>query len=247
MSKPQPRELIVIKKDQISPNMLRITLGGPNMSNFPEDQESGYVKLIFPNGDSKPLLRTYTIRHQRNNEIDIDFMLHQDSGPASTWAQQAKINDAIMIGGPGPKKMIAQPADWHLLAGDMTALPAISVNLEQLPSNAKGYAVIEVVSADDILDIKHPKGVEIKWIINAHPGENNTSLLDKVKSLPWLNGKVSAWVACEFSSMKSLRHFLKKEKALSNDALYISSYWKLGSNEDQHKVEKRNDAEEEML
>ncbi|WOD07301.1 siderophore-interacting protein [Marinomonas sp. GJ51-6] len=143
--------------------------------------------------------------------------------------------------------MIAQPADWHLLVGDMTALPAISVNLEQLPANAKGYAVIEVVSADDILDLKHPEGVEMKWIINTHPGEDSASLLDEVKSLPWLDGKVSAWVACEFSSMKLLRQFFKKEKMLSNDCLYISSYWKLGSNEDQHKVVKRNDAEEDMI
>jgi NADPH-dependent ferric siderophore reductase len=226
--------------------MLRVTLGGSNINTIPDNQESGYVKLIFPNGDSKPLLRTYTIRNQRTDEIDIDFMLHQDGGPACTWAQQVKENDVITVGGPGPRKMIEQSADWYLLIGDMTALPAISVNLAELPDDAKGYAVIEVVSADDIQDIKHPEGLLIKWVINAHPGQNPNNLLDHVKSLAWLTGQVSAWAACEFGSMKLLRHFLKQEKAISNDHLYISSYWKLGSNEDQHKVEKRDDAEKEV-
>lgn len=127
MSKPQPRELTVIKKSFITTNMLRITLGGENIKTIPEDQESGYVKLIFPKGERKPLIRTYTIRNQRPNEIDIDFVLHEDGGPASTWAKQTQPNDTILVGGPGPKKLIEESTDWQLFVGDMTALPAVSI------------------------------------------------------------------------------------------------------------------------
>jgi len=243
MNRPQPRELSVIRKERVSPNMLRITFGGKNITTIPENQESGYVKLIFSNGDAKPLLRTYTIRHQRSDEIDIDFMLHEDSGIACTWAKQAQPNDSILVGGPGPKKTIETSSDWKLLVGDMTALPAISVNLAELPDDSQGYAVIEVISKADIQDLKHPSGMALKWIINPHPGQNPSALLDQVKSLDWLEGQASIWAACEFTSMRVLRDFFKKEKAISKEYLYISSYWKLGSNEDQHKVEKRNDAE----
>ena len=38
-----------------------------------------------------------------------------------------------MVSGPGPKKLVDMNADWFLIAGDMSALPAISVNLEKLP------------------------------------------------------------------------------------------------------------------
>lgn len=245
MSRPQPRELTVIRKTQITPNMLRVTLGGDNIHTIPEDQESGYVKLIFPQGEAKPLVRTYTIRHQRADEIDIDFMLHEDGGPASSWAKRTQADDTILVGGPGPKKMIETTADWLLLVGDMTALPAISVNLAQLPNDAKGYAVIEVVSKDDIQELDHPIGMELKWVVNSHPGENANALLEQVKALPWLDGDASVWAACEFSSMKALRDFFKKEKAISKEHLYISSYWKLGSNEDQHKIVKRDDTETE--
>lgn len=246
MSRPQPRELVVITKQKVSTNMLRITLGGENMSSFPEDQESGYVKLILPNGEARPLMRTYTIRHQRLEEIDIDFVLHGDSGPACSWAKQAQAGDRILIGGPGSKRMIHIPSDWYLLISDMTGLPALSANLEKLPANAKGYAVIEVITEDDIQNLKHPQGVELIWMINPHPGTQADTLLNRIKSLPWLEGNVSAWVACEFSYMKKLRQFLKKEKHINRDHLYISSYWQHGSNEDQHKVEKRKDADLEL-
>lgn len=244
MSKPQPREFTVIRSTYITPHMLRVTLGGENMSTLPEDQESGYVKLIFPT-DVGRLMRTYTIRHQRSNEFDIDFMLHEEAGPASSWAKQAKAGDTILIGGPGPKKMINTDAEWFLLVGDMTALPAISVNLETLPNDAKGYAFIEVVSEGDIQSLKHPTGIDVKWIVNPHPGEDNQSLVNQVKSIEWLSDDVSIWAASEFSTMKALRQFLKNEKQVAKDKLYISSYWKLGSNEDQHKVVKREDLDSE--
>ena len=244
MSRPQPKEFIVIRKKQITPNMLRVTLGGENIKNLPDKQESSYVKLIFPNGNEKQIMRTYTIRHQRIDEVDIDFMLHEDGGPASTWAKDTQAGDSIIMGGPGPKKLIEPSTDWQLLVGDMTALPAISVNLGELPDNAKGYAVIEIVSKEDIQVLKHPENIDIKWVINPHPGTDSNALLKEVQSLGWLKGEASVWAACEFNSMKALRDFFKKEKNISKENLYISSYWKLGINEDQHKVEKRNDAGE---
>jgi len=242
MSRPQPRELVVINTTLVTPHMLRVTLGGENMNTMPENQESGYVKLIFPS-ESGRLMRTYTIRKQRADEIDIDFMLHDDSGPASSWAKNAKAGDRILIGGPGPKKMIEESAQWQLLIGDMTALPAISVNLETLPADAKGYAVIEVVSEADIQTLKHPAGIEIKWVINDQPGSNEQALLEEVKALEWLSDDVSIWAACEFGSIKALRRFFKEEKKVEKSNLYISSYWKQGSNEDQHKAVKRAEAE----
>ncbi|HBU97134.1 siderophore-interacting protein, partial [Thalassospira lucentensis] len=63
MSKPAPRDLTVIGKKYVTPDMLRVTLGGDGMASFPEDQASAYVKLIFPiEGDEKDrvLRRTYT-------------------------------------------------------------------------------------------------------------------------------------------------------------------------------------------
>lgn len=241
MAKPTPRQLKVLRKEFVTTNMLRVTLGGEGMADFPEDQESGYVKLVFPTIDGSRLMRTYTIRQQRPEELDIDFAIHGDSGVACHWALHAQLGDEILVGGPGPKKLISEEADWMVFVGDMTSLPAISVNLAQLASDARGYAILEVQTEADIQPLEKPEGIELRWIINAHPGSDSQSLLEHVKALPWLDGKVAIWAACEFSSMRALRAYFKEHEEIGKGNLYVSSYWKLGLNEDQHKVEKRQD------
>lgn len=245
MNKPAPRTLDVIRSSQLSPHMLRVTLGGEGMTNFPANQESAYIKLIFPHGDdAKPLMRTYTIRQQRQHEIDVDFVIHDADGPASAWARSAQTGDQILIGGPGPKKLIDAEADWFLMVGDMTALPAISVNITLLPQRARGYVVIEVPDKEDIQELPVPDNINVHWLINPQPDPSGETLLNYVENLKWLPGKVSAWVACEFNSMRQLRKYLKQTQQLNKEQLYISSYWKIGNDEDQHKVEKRQDADQ---
>jgi NADPH-dependent ferric siderophore reductase len=51
-----------------------------------------------------------------------------------------------------------------LLAGDETAVPAISAILESLPSYMSGNAFLEVPEAGDFLDLKSDADVEITWL-----------------------------------------------------------------------------------
>jgi len=246
MLKSAPRTLTVIRSHQLTPNMKRITLGGSELKGFPVDQESAYIKLQIPADNGESLVtRTYTVRKHRKalNEIDVDFMVHGDSGPASAWALRAQPGDCITLAGPGGKKLLDFSADWLVLVGDMTALPAISVNLEQLPANAQGYAVIEILDESDIQAFEIPESFEIHWVINPAPGIENTHLLDKLKQLPWLKGEPSIWAACEFNTMRALRQYFKQEKNVDKKAVYVSSYWKRGLSEEEHKKVKRTDAE----
>lgn len=246
MPRPAPRELDVIRSRYVTPHMLRVTLGGDNLAGFPEEQDSAYIKLLFPQpGGGQPLMRTYTIREQRPRELDVDFMIHDTEGPASVWAQQAQPGDRILVGGPGARKLISPEADWFLLAGDMTALPAISVNLETMPADARGYAVIEVLDEADIQPLTHPENVELHWVINPEPDPRGEVIVDRIRQLEWLDGEPSVWAACEFSGMRNLRRYFKQEKGVGRRNLYVSSYWKIGISEDQHKVAKRQDAETE--
>lgn len=245
MAKPEPRELEVLSTSDVTTHMRRITLGGAGMASFPADQASAYIKLVFPTeGDARPLMRTYTVRNHRENEIDVDFVIHETAGPASQWALETRQGDRILVGGPGPKKLINEAADWLLLAGDMTALPAISVNLEVLPRHARGYAVIEVLDQADIQDLDKPANLELIWFVNPQPDPSGQALLDRVKQLDWIAGQPAVWAATEFQSMRNLRAYFKQERQVPKSHLYVSSYWKMGSSEDQHKVAKRQDAEQ---
>lgn len=254
MARTLPRKFKVKQKHFVTKNMLRVTLSQADDNPLSLDQAGGYVKLHFPRPNTlneeimaqllsdtpqhRPLLRTYTIINQRYspNEIDIDFVVH-DTGPASQWAINCQAGDDMYIAGPGKKKLLNFDADWFLVAGDMTALPAITVNLALLPNDAKGYAVIEVLSEQDIQPIKVPTGFQLIWLVN--PDTSNTSLLiDRVKSLPKLAGTPSVWSACEFDKIASLRHYFYQDLAVPKREVYASSYWKKGLNEDEHKIVK---------
>lgn len=253
MAKPNSRMLEVIDRTYLTPHMCRITLGGAGLTDFPRDQASAYIKLIFPQeADARPLMRTYTVSAQREHlhstEIDVDFALHEAQGPASTWARNAGCGDQILVGGPGPKKLINHEADWFLFIGDMTALPAITVNLALLPDDASGHAIIEITTEADRQILNKPKNVLIHWVVNAHPTADRSPLLEQVKTLKktlaWPSGQPAVWAACEFHSMRALRQYFKTEHAsLPKSHVYISSYWKLGRSEDQHKIDKRDDAQ----
>ncbi|WP_040556388.1 siderophore-interacting protein [Reinekea blandensis] len=255
------RQLTVNDSQRLTPNMQRLWLSGDSLADFPMDADGAYIKLLFDNAgnaiadeqqietlDGRPVMRTYTVRSfdPVNRQIVVDFVRHQHdgkTGPASAWADRVQPGDAILIGGPGPAKRLQTDADWVFLAADMTALPALSANLEQLGEQATGLAVIEVISEKDVQPLNKPDGVELHWVINPEPGTPNTVLADAVRRQSWRSGQVSAWAACEFSNMRAIRQYFKQERDVARDYLYVSSYWKMGNSEEEHKVVKREDAE----
>jgi NADPH-dependent ferric siderophore reductase len=241
--------LIVLANQSLSPSMRRLTLRGDVLANWPDNSDGGYFKLCFehdgqplqrqPDEGQRPLMRTYTIRHldTAQQQLQVDVMLHGDqdhSGPASRWAAKAQPGSQIMIAGPGPAKSPAL-AQYYLLVGDMTALPAISAHLENLPTDARGDAVIAVPNSGDQLALQRPSGVNIHWLTGPQP-----DLLAKVKTLT-LPADLAVWVACEFDQMRAMRQFVRQQLQLPKQQTYLSSYWKAGRSEDEHKVLKQKD------
>lgn len=258
MVKILPKLITVTQAVTLTPNMKRITLGGEHLAAFPSGVESAHVKLTFPLGKEKMVqpsawealfakksisTRPYTVRNfdAASGELEIDFVLHEHGGPAGNWAARAEPGDTIAYAGPGPTKLVDGAADWFLLAGDMTALPAIAANLEQLPKDATGHALIEITCEADKQEIIAPKGIEISWLINPEPGRNQHILVDAVREIPWRSGVPAVWVACEFTAMKSLRGYFKDERNVGKNQLYASSYWKYGATEEEHKRVKNLD------
>ncbi|AKM07911.1 Siderophore-interacting protein [Pelagerythrobacter marensis] len=248
-SRPAPRTMTVLGSRKVTPNMLRLTLGGQGMVDYPPGQKGGYVKLmLLPQSEGgRPVVRTYTIRDQRHRELDIDFALHGDAdhqaGPATRWALAARPGDAIEVGGPGPAKPLPAGFQHYLVAGDMAALPAIAANLEALPGDATGFVALEIQDANDRQALALPPGMQVRWLVNPAPGSRPDLLETALRDYGWPAGSVYAWAACEFSAMRRLRSYLRQEQGLGSERLYLSSYWKSGLTEDAHKVVKREDAE----
>ena len=251
MSKNRATRLLEVRNvTRITPNMQRITLGGADMAGFPERHESANFKLVLPpNGqsidqlqdDDKPVVRTYTLRkfHAEKNEVDVDFALHDNPGPATDWAINATPGDRVGFKGPGKPKLMNTNADWFLLAGDMSALPAISALMEILPATCQGHAILEVVSEDDRQDLSHPPGIKVSWIVNPHPTQANSHLIDAVRNMDWDTGQASVWVAGESGAVREMRQYFKQERGVERDFLYASGYWQIGLTEDRHQQVKR--------
>jgi NADPH-dependent ferric siderophore reductase len=239
--------------------MQRITFGGAGLAGFPEDSDSAYLKLVFTSPSEAPMalrsrirrylgrksfaVRSYTVRRYDPvaRRLDIDFVLHDHSGVASSWARGAKVGDVLPAHGPGPKKLVGMGADWFLIIGDMSALPAISANLERLPPTARGYALIEILDEADRQELDAPPGMELRWLVNPNAESSADTVLEAVRALPWHEARCEAWLAGELETVRRVRSFLKKERGVSREQMYASSYWQLGRTDEQHRQAKSVD------
>ncbi|MDC0682119.1 siderophore-interacting protein [Sorangium sp. wiwo2] len=255
-----PRLLEVLRTTAISPRMRRITLGGEAIAGFPARCGGAHIKVFFPRGDQaapelptlgpdgpvwpptprRPITRTYSVRRYdaQAGELDVDFVLHGDDGPASRWAHRARPGDRIGIAGPGGPDPMLGPADWYLLAGDLSALPAIGALLEALPKTARGHAVVAVPDAADVQEIDHPPHVALTWIYLQGEHAPGPRLEAAVRALGWPDGRVFAWVAGESSSVVAIRDHLLDERGLGREALYAIPYWKASQSEEAYHAER---------
>ncbi|TYP82784.1 siderophore-interacting protein [Blastococcus xanthinilyticus] len=187
----------VSRVQRLSPSFLRITFAGPELGDFSSNGLDQRIKVLLPlpgrgvldcpagddwYGEWRALpperrmpLRTYTVRAARpeRQEVDVDFVLHGATGPASAWAEQAATGDEVVLVGPnarfpGPTGGV----EWHppadasclLIAGDETAVPAICAIVESLPDGRRARVLLEVPTAADALNVAAPAGVDITWL-----------------------------------------------------------------------------------
>jgi NADPH-dependent ferric siderophore reductase len=120
--------------------------------------------------------------------------------------------------------------DWHLLAGDDTALPAMARRLAELPVHTKALAVIEVDNAADVQRLAHSCTAEIEWVLcHGVPAGESHALIDRMRELAFPQGSYYAWVAAETQVARALRRLLIECKHASPKALKAASYWRIGS------------------
>ncbi|WP_228387629.1 MULTISPECIES: siderophore-interacting protein [unclassified Nocardioides] len=142
-----------------------------------EDADAGwYAAWLERPVEERGVMRTYTIREVRGQGADtrivVDIVLHEDgeSGPGAAWAAAARVGDRAVVLAPrrgqqfGGIEFVPGAASRVLLAGDETAVPAITAILAQLPPEAQGAAFLEVPRIGDILSVVHPEGVQIVWL-----------------------------------------------------------------------------------
>jgi NADPH-dependent ferric siderophore reductase len=137
-------------------------------------------------------------------------------------------------------------ADWYLLIGDETALPAISAILELLPPTSQGEAFIEVADASEEQDIKFEAQIKLTWLHRNGVRQDQSNLLETaVRQLDLPNDGVYAWVTAESAPVKAIRNYLREERGLARQAVYAVPYWKAGLSEEVYHDERHRVMDDE--
>ncbi len=274
----------VVRTEQLTPHIVRVVLGGSgNGTGFdtftPNDFTDAYVKIVFVKHsvdvaalrqpltldsfndlppEQRPAVRTYTVRSVDSDrrELAIDFVVHGEHGVAGPWALAAQPGQPAYLMGPSGAYAPDPAADWHLMAGDEAALPAISAALEALPDNAIGKVFIEVAGPEDEIPLKAPGGVGINWIYRGGRADlvpeekagDHAPLIAAVKETNWLPGQVQVFIHGEAQTvMHNLRPYIRKQRGVEAEwAASISGYWRRGRTEETFRQWKRALAEEEQ-
>ncbi|MDH6113863.1 NADPH-dependent ferric siderophore reductase [Kitasatospora sp. MAP12-15] len=269
---PQAHEAQVLRNERIAPHMVRLVLGGTGLESFTGSEFTDhYIKLLFPAEgvsypepfdlarireefprEQWPVSRTYTVRDWAPGlgELTIDFVVHGDEGLAGPWAARALPGETVRFSGTGGGYAPDPSADWHLLAGDESALPAIAAALERMPAGAVGHAFVEVSGSEEEQKIVTPDGISVNWL---HRGDRpiGEALVEAVGALDFPAGEVSAFVHGEAGFVKELRRQLRLERGIGRERLSISGYWRLGQSDEAWRASKREwnaqvDAEQEQ-
>jgi NADPH-dependent ferric siderophore reductase len=218
------RELAVVRVEPLGPGFTSVTFGGEALADFVSDSFDDHVKFMLEEeAGGEPVRRDYTPRRfdRERRELTIEFAFH-GHGQASEWARRAQVGQRVVIGGPRGSMIIPLDYDWHLLAGDATALPAIRRRLEELPRDVQAIVIAQVDAAERA-GLNFPRDVRVQWV------DSDEELVAALRALPLPAGEGFAWAAGEASTMAQLRQVLLAEKGHPREAARVAAYWKRGA------------------
>ena len=192
------REVSVARIETVGEHFASITFQGEALADFVSLSFDDHVKFMFDDGAGNQVRRDYTPRrfNAQSRELTIEFALHGD-GAASDWARHAQPGDRAIIGGPRGSMIIPPDVDWHLLAGDSTALPAMRRRLEELPAQVRATVVV-LAGEGDRLPFTSAAQVDVHWVDSEDACSNACAhaRCQRAKASPGVQAKRPPCAAC---------------------------------------------------
>lgn len=234
----------LVDRQILSPLMLRLTLQAAEFGDgWPLQQPGEILTLLFCEPGEEIVLplqgwrfppdvdqpwRNYTVRRHRpaRGEIDVDVVLHEPPGPACRGACDLPIGAAVGYAGPRVDFTPREDAEWLLLCGDETALPAIAAILETARPRAGALALVEVADASAEVGLELPADAELRWVHRGSaPAATTSHLADALRAVSLPSGVGQAWGAAESRVARDLRTVLRDDRGLPRTHAHARGYW----------------------
>lgn len=172
--------------------------------------------------------RNYSVRHHRDDVIDLDIVLH-DRGPGTEWARATATGDRVGLDHARSWYRPESSTDWQLLVTDLSGLPATARIIDQLPGDsAPVTAVVEVADLDDLGYLPSHPAVTVIPALGTGNGLGPSRLAQTVTGLTLPDGRGYCWFAGEAAESRAVRkHF--RSHGWSVEQLDVTGYWRMDS------------------
>ncbi|MER6097038.1 siderophore-interacting protein [Streptomyces sp. NPDC001728] len=257
--------LQVDRTRRLGPSLVRVTFTGDALKNFAAGGRDQSLSLFLPHpgqpapvlpplddpdmyailgawrampDDERAVMRSYTVREQRTepvHEMDIDFAVHEDGGPACRWAGRAAPGDRVVVLGPavaentGVRFRLPEDADSVVIWADETALPAASAILEWLPADTRARVFLEVPYSGDRMELSTRADATVTWLVRE---DGAPTAVDAVRGAELPGEDPYVWIAGESGAVKALRRHFVRERGLDRRRVTFVGYWRKGLSED---------------
>ena len=184
------------------------------------------LRDVYPR-DEWPARRRYTVRawDTETHRLTVDFVVHGDTGVAGPWAATAQAGDVLVFTGPSGSYRPDPAADWHLLVGDESALPAIAASLEVLPAGARAVVRLVCDGPDHELPLPTEADLDLQWLHRRGDAGDAALLVDAVRAVDFGAGRPFGFVHGEADEVRAVRRHLLTERGLTRQDLSCSPYW----------------------
>ncbi|MGO1057234.1 siderophore-interacting protein [Crossiella sp. CA198] len=234
-----------------SPGLARVTLAAPELDRFGYDGPDHLVRTFFPASgqdapvlpstpdwwtevqsmpeEIRPVVRNYTVRRYdpERRELDIDFVLHGETGPAARWANRAEAGQLIGLRSERSGYQPTPGADWQLIIGDETALPAIGAIVESMPAGTRAKVFVEIANDAEEQGFDTAADVELNWLHRAGQHAGTSDIVARtLRAADLPGGEVYAWVAGESGMVTAVRRHLVRDRGVPKESIYFCGYWK---------------------
>ena len=214
----------VLRRERLSEHLVRLVLGGPGLASF---ESTGipdeWVGLVVPGQFQS---RYYTVRSWTGGELTVDVVVHE-VGLVTEWVMRDVVGETVTVSEPKGSFALPDSAQWVLLVGDLTALPAMARIAETTDLPTRVWAEVP----DDtpaILDGGYlPASADVTWL--EPPAAGQSRLAEVVEGIDWPSGDGYFWMAGESAQMRAIRKHLMRERRLASHAYDVMRYWRGGA------------------